>query len=144
MTIKALTVAIGIAAMANYSPIALSGNHDGSMHGKHHATLDERLDLDEQQRQLLAAGRQQAMAAKKRTVAVRQQLKEIVHSDRYDAAAVETLANQMAEITREKIIQHGATMNEFYRSLTPDQRKTLETIEHNRSAKQAPYQPGSD
>ncbi len=144
MKIKTIIAAVGVTAMAVYGPVALSEHHHGSMHGKYLTTLNDKLNLDEQQQQLLAASRQQAMAAKERKRELRQQLRGFVHSDRYDAAAVERIAEQMADVARKTIIQHGATMNEFYQSLTPDQRTTLETIEQHRSAKKATYQHGSN
>lgn len=144
MKIKAITLVVGVTAMAVYGPVALGEHHHGSMHGKYHTTLNEKLNLNEQQQQLLAASRQQSMASKERKRELRRQLRGIVHSDRYDAAAVERIADQMAEVARETIIQHGATMNEFYQSLTPDQRATLETIEQHRSARKASYRNNPD
>jgi Spy/CpxP family protein refolding chaperone len=133
--INRFTRIAGLTAILSFSPIALAGHHHGGMHGKYYENLTEELDLNEQQQQLLATSREQMMAEKQKKRQLRQQLKTIVHSDSYDAAAVEKIADQMATATREQIIQHGATMNEFYRSLNPEQRSTLQDMEQQRATK---------
>ncbi len=133
----------GLAVILTFSPWVLAGHHHGGMHGKYYESLTVKLDLNEQQQQLLATSREQTMAEKQKKRQLRQQLKSIVHSDNYDAAAVEKIADQMAAVTREQIIQHGATMNEFYRSLNPEQRSSLQDIEQQRATTMKAQVPGA-
>lgn len=142
--IAAISQAICLAAIVSLSPTALAGHHHGGMQGKYHANLTEKLGLNEQQQQLLAANRQQMMAEKQKKQQLRQQLKNLVHSDSYDAAAVAKIADQMAAATREQIVQHGATMNEFYRSLNPQQRNTLQAMEQQRAEKKKAKHPDAN
>jgi Spy/CpxP family protein refolding chaperone len=140
---KTFTRIAGLAVILTFSPAVLAGHHHGGMHGEYYENLTVKLDLNAQQQQLLATSREQMMAEKQKKRQLRQQLKSLVHSDSYDAAAVELIADQIAAATREQIIQHGATMNEFYRSLNPEQRSTLQDIEQQRGTKMKAQVPGA-
>ena len=141
--VKSLAIVTGFAAMLAMTSTSLAQSSGGSNHGRYQEKIIEKLNLDENQQALLNTSREQMRAGLQKRQNLRQQIKAIVQSDDYDNAAVATLADQLAAVTRSETIAHSSAMHEFYQSLNTEQRAQLAQIEQQRAEKRKRLMQGS-
>jgi Spy/CpxP family protein refolding chaperone len=140
--IRFWTVAVSMLALLGFSALSSAGNQgEGGpgRHGRYDQKIIQQLDLDEQQQALLKSSREQMRSQFQQMHGLRQQLKQIVHSDNYDSAAVEKLADELAAAMRSQVVEHSAKMNAFYQSLNQEQRAKLAELEQQRAERRQRY-----
>lgn len=140
---KALTIVTGLALLLAVTTPSMAESQSGGKHGRYTEKIINKLNLDEQQQVLLTASREQMGAGFQRSQSLRQQIKAIVQSDSYDAAAIAKLADQLAAVTRSQVIAHSGAMHGFYQSLNAEQRTQLAELEQQRAEKRKRLMSGS-
>lgn len=112
--------AASLATLLGLSGASIAEQSHGQEHSRMQQRMTAQLNLDEQQQALL--GQISQGTQKKQLRELRGQLKVLVQADKYDSAAVDRLAQQIANITRSEIVQQSAARHTFYQSLSTEQR----------------------
>ena len=91
------------------------------------------LSLNESQQALLQAALQRPDKTEKH--ANGSKLRELIHAENYDVAAIEKIARSMSDTMYARIIERSQRMHTFYNSLSPTQKEQLTAIESQRRSK---------
>ena len=128
-----LTGILSAAAVAAPSAHGVDGKHQERMMKK----LSKKLDLSEEQNVSIAALKEQhgtdIAVLRERQKANRQAISESAAYDSYDADAIESLAVESGEITKQMTIMRTVHKHEFQALLTAEQREVLSEMKQNRS-----------
>lgn len=106
------------------------GGHGGRM-----AYVIEQLDLDQGQREaawkILDEQREQMVAKRGETFALRQALREQMRGGSSDLAKVRELADAKAKLMADRMVQRAETMNRLRALLTPEQLEKLDVLQQS-------------
>ena len=89
---------------------------------KRHLKITKKLDLTEQQSNLLSAtkpNKEQHQAMRD----LRDQMRKLIESDHYSVAEAELLVDKISANKRQQILEKSQKMNAFYLSLSDEQRQ---------------------
>lgn len=128
----------GVYASGSYAG-EFAGRHCHAMGGKHEAKwshIANKLDLTDEQKQLLDKNRQDSKAAMSERKLAKRQMHEEMHAlvtaDSYDAQKVEQLADKMAADVKTAMLARSESMHQFYATLDDEQKEQLDKMHEKR------------
>lgn len=142
--LKKVSIAAALLASAGtMSMAAMAGpgqNHNGYKgHNKNH--LYQKLNITEEQKAQIRAGKQQRQAQMKQTKkelrAVKKEINQLMLADVLDRNQLRNLLQKQADLKLEKMTQKHAASQEFNALLTEEQRVKLDKIKANMKERRA-------
>jgi periplasmic protein CpxP/Spy len=105
------------------------------------AHMTEQLELSESQEQqigeILASGKEQSQADRKRMSEIRAALE--AQRDNFNAGEAQALADELGEITSRMAYQMTSKRAEVYQLLTPEQREQMDEMKKQRDERRSKY-----
>ncbi|HEX19571.1 MAG TPA: periplasmic heavy metal sensor [Acidiferrobacteraceae bacterium] len=128
------SLALGTIGTAN-----AGGEHSGGgfshQGGKHHRIFKQ-LGLSDAQRDQVFKIMYESKPVKyekmKKMHAIRKEMRDAIHSDRFDVKAVRKLAQKKAAILTDLMVLSAQTRNQIYQILTPEQKQKIKELGNKR------------
>ena len=122
---------IGIANAGKHGRCGAFGHHGG----KHHRMF-KHLGLSDAQRDQVFKIMHDSKPAKyekmKQMRGLRKQMREAIHSDRFNVKAVRKLAEKKAAIIADLMVLKAQTRNKIYQVMTPEQKQKIKEFSNKR------------
>lgn len=119
--------------------IANAGKHGGcgfGHHGGKHGRMFKHLGLSDAQRDQVFKIMHDSKPAKyekmKQMRGLRKQMREAIHSDRFNVKAVRKLAEKKAAIMVDLMVLKAQTRNRIYQVMTPEQKQKIKKFSNKR------------
>lgn len=127
-------LAAGVTCADSHKPVPAHEKHKPAGDAPQHGMAGE-LNLNDKQRELFKTAMQQKMGGMHTGMDMHENLRELTQSDNYDEKKVRELVRKNNQEEEERIVKSSKSMNEFYKSLSPEQKSKLKEMHKNRNAK---------
>lgn len=129
-----VTPALAICLLSMVSCLTLAQADDHRRHGhkppmfKNQMHLHQQLNLSPEQLALLPKTREENKAQRQELKKLRQSLHNLVQSDNYSYAEVESIARQISEMQYQNLLANAEAHQVFFQSLTEEQKQKATTL----------------
>lgn len=139
LLLSAVLALSGLAASSVYAdshaPGAPQHHGMGNLDMGPQTSMANNLNLNDKQRELYKTAMGLKMQSMQGAMALHEELREITQSDNYSEQKVRELVAKHQKESEEKIVKSSNAMNEFYKSLSPEQKAKLNEMHKNRKEK---------